>query len=70
MAHINECIPGTRAKVLHSGVARVNGKSGTIVEVSRIKRQASEPVRDLVTIDIAGHGEVVVAPGDLQILDG
>jgi hypothetical protein len=46
----------------------VVGKTGTIVEVSRIKRPPSGPLRDAVTVDVPGHGEVVVAPDDLSIV--
>jgi len=67
MCHINECVPGQEAKILRSGVARVIGKTGTIVEVSRIKRPPSAPLKDAVTVDVPGHGEVTVAPGDLEI---
>jgi hypothetical protein len=70
MAGINDCVPGRRAKVLRSGVARVQGKTGTIVEVSRIRRPTTGPLRDLVTVDIPGHGEVVAEPADLEILSG
>ena len=38
MLHIDDCVPGQRAKILRSGVARVVGKTGSIVEVSRIRR--------------------------------
>ena len=67
MSHINECVPGQEAKILRSGVARVIGKTGTIVEVSRIKRPPSGALKDAVTVDVPGHGEVVVAPGDLEV---
>jgi hypothetical protein len=67
MSHINECVPGQEAKILRSGVARVIGKTGTIVEVSRIKRPPSAPLKDAVTVDVPGHGEITVAPGDLEI---
>ncbi|HKT61893.1 MAG TPA: hypothetical protein VJQ46_17680 [Gemmatimonadales bacterium] len=68
MSHINDCVPGYQAKILRSGVARVVGKTGTIVEVSRIKRPPTEALRDAVTVDVPGHGEVVVAPDDLSIV--
>jgi hypothetical protein len=68
MAGINDCVPGRRATVVRSGVARVQGKIGTIVEVSRIKRPSTAPLRDSVTVDIPGHGEVVVSPSDLEVL--
>ncbi len=67
MSHINDCVPGQPAKILRSGVARVVGKTGTIVEVSRIKRPPSAPRKDAVTVDVPGHGEITVAPGDLEI---
>ncbi|MDX2194478.1 MAG: hypothetical protein NW201_14125 [Gemmatimonadales bacterium] len=66
MAHINDCIPGRSAKLLASGVARVTGKSGTIVEVVRTKR-GSDALEDRVTVDVPGHGEIVVGPADLEI---
>lgn len=68
MAHIDQCIPGTQARIISSGVQRVNGKSGYIVEVSRIKRKPLDPLRDRITIDVPGHGDVVLAPEDLEIL--
>jgi hypothetical protein len=68
MSHINDCVPGQQARILRSGVARVVGKTGTIVEVSRIKRPPSAPLKDAVTVDVPGHGEVAVAPGDLEIV--
>jgi hypothetical protein len=67
MAHINDCVPGARAKILRSGVARVVGKTGVIVEVSRTRRPPTGPLQDLITVDVPGHGEVGVAPGDLEI---
>jgi hypothetical protein len=67
MADINDCVPGRRVTVVRSGVARVKGKAGTIVEVSRIKRPATAPLQDSVTVDIPGHGEIVVTPGDLEM---
>ncbi len=33
MAEINDCVPGRQVRVLRAGVARVVGKTGTIVEV-------------------------------------
>ncbi len=65
---INDCIPGHRAKVLTSGVARVRGKVGVIVEVSRVRRPPSAPLEERVTIEVPGHGEVVLAPADLEIV--
>ncbi len=70
MAHINDCVPGVTAKVLRSGVARVQGRSGTIVEISRVRRPATAPLVDRVTVDVPGHGEIVVAPADLEIVGG
>jgi hypothetical protein len=46
----------------------VVGKTGTIVEVSRIKRPPDSSLRDAVTVDVPGHGEVTVAPGDVEIV--
>jgi hypothetical protein len=68
MAHIDECVPGRQARVRQGGVARVAGKTGTIVEVSRIRRPPSGPLRDRVTLDVPGHGEVAFSPGDLDVL--
>lgn len=67
MAHINDCVPGVNARITQSGVTRVMGKVGLIVEVSRVKRGPG-PVRDQVTVDVPGHGEVVVSPDDLDIV--
>ncbi|HUF35484.1 MAG TPA: hypothetical protein VMN37_06010 [Gemmatimonadales bacterium] len=67
MAHINDCVPGSQARIVRSGVARVVGKTGAIVEVSRIRRPSSGPLKDQVTVDVPGHGEVVVAPADLEM---
>ena len=68
MAEINDCVPGRRARVLQTGVARVAGKTGTIVELSRTRRPASGSLRDRVTVDIPGHGEVALGPADIEIL--
>ena len=70
MAHIDQCVPGLEARILSSGVPRVKGKAGRIVEVSRIKRRPEDPLRDRITVDVPGHGDVVVAPEDLEILAG
>jgi hypothetical protein len=67
VAHINDCVPGREAKILQCGVRRVIGKVGAIVEVSRVKRTADEPLRDIVTVDVPGHGPVAVAPADIEI---
>jgi hypothetical protein len=67
MSHINDCIPGQQARILRSGVARVVGKTGTIVEVSRIRRPPTGPLKDAVTVDVPGHGEIAVSPADLEI---
>ncbi len=67
MAHIDECIPGTAARIIGSGVPRVKGKTGVIVEVSRIKRKPSDPLLDRITVDVPGHGDVVVGPADLEV---
>jgi hypothetical protein len=68
MSHINDCIPGQQAKILRSGVARVVGKTGIIVEVSRIRRPPTGPLKDAVTVDVPGHGEIAVSPADLEIV--
>jgi hypothetical protein len=68
MSHINDCVPGQQAKILRSGVARVVGKVGSIVEVSRIRRPPTGPLKDSVTVDVPGHGEVALSPGDLEIV--
>lgn len=70
MAHINDCVPGVQAKILRAGVARVVGKTGVIVEVSRTRRPPTGPLRDQVTVDVPGHGEVAIAPADVEIAAG
>jgi hypothetical protein len=49
-------------------VARVAGKTGTIVEVSRTRRPPTGPLRDRVTLDVPGHGEVAFNPADIEVL--
>ena len=68
MAEINDCIPGRQARVLRAGVARVVGKTGVIVEVSRIRRPVTGPLQDRVTVDVPGHGEIGLGPGDIEVL--
>ena len=68
MSHIDECVPGQQAKILRSGVARVVGKVGSIVEVSRIRRPPTGPLKDSVTVDVPGHGEIAVSPADVEIV--
>jgi len=68
MSHINDCVPGVEVKILRSGVARVVGKTGTVVEVSRVRRPATGPLQDKVTVDVPGHGEVAVTPADVELI--
>ena len=68
MAEINDCIPGREARVLRAGVARVVGKTGVIVEVSRIRRPVTGPLQDRVTVDVPGHGEIGLSPADIEVL--
>ena len=68
MTDINDCVPGRLVRVLQTGVARVVGKTGTIVEVSRIRRPPSGPLRERVTVDVPGHGEVGLGPADIEVL--
>jgi hypothetical protein len=68
MAIIDDCVPGRLARVLHAGVPRVEGKTGTIVEVSRTRRPPTGPLRDRVTLDVPGHGEVALSPADIEVL--
>ena len=70
MAHVDRCIPGTTVRIVKTGVPRVSGKTGTIVEVSRIQRRPRDPLIDRITVEVEGHGDVVVAPGDVDIVDG
>jgi len=68
MTDINDCVPGRQVRVLQAGVPRVAGKTGIIVEVSRIRRPPSGPLRERVTIDVPGHGEVGLSPADVEVL--
>ncbi|MBP6670034.1 MAG: hypothetical protein KA180_11355 [Gemmatimonadales bacterium] len=68
MAHIDQCIPGAQARILSTGVPRVKGRTGMIVEVSRVRRKLADPLQDRVTVDVPGHGDVVVSPGDIEIV--
>jgi hypothetical protein len=68
MANINDCVPGRQARVLQTGVARVTGKTGFIVEVSRVRRPPTGPLKDRVMVDVPGHGEVAVSPDDIEVL--
>jgi hypothetical protein len=70
MAEINDCVPGRQARVLRSGVARVVGKTGTIVELSRIRRPPTGPLQDRITVDVPGHGEIGLSPDDIEVLPG
>jgi len=68
MAHIDQCVPGLKARILATGVSRVKGKTGVIVEVSRVKRKPGDQLKDLITVDVPGHGDVVLKPEDLEIV--
>lgn len=70
MANVDDCVPGRSARVLQTGVARVAGKTGVIVEVSRTRRPPTGPLRDRVTLDVPGHGEVAFNPADIEVLPG
>jgi hypothetical protein len=68
MASFNDCVPGSLVRVLGSGVPRVRGKTGVLVEVSRSRRASTDPLVERVTVDIPGHGDVVLAPADVEIV--
>jgi hypothetical protein len=68
VAGFNECVPGLQVRVLNSAVPRVRGKTGLIVEVSRSRRTSTDPLVERVTVDIPGHGDVVLTPVDLELL--
>ncbi|MEO8031098.1 MAG: hypothetical protein ABJC74_10840 [Gemmatimonadota bacterium] len=68
MAKFNDCTPGASATITRSDVVRVVGKTGVIVEASRAKRGKTESMVERITIDIPGHGEIVVTPPDLELL--
>jgi hypothetical protein len=68
MANIEECVPGRRARVRRTGVARAAGKTGIIVEISRIARPPGGPIQDRVVVDIQGHGEIAVGPDDIELM--
>ena len=68
MANIDHCVPGRSARVLQTGVARVSGKTGVIVEVSRTRRPPTGPLRERITLDVPGHGEVAFSPADIEVL--
>lgn len=68
MAHIDRCIPGTTVRLVKSGVSRVAGKTGRIVEVSRIQRLPTDPLLDQITVEVEGHGDVVVSPADVDLV--
>lgn len=70
MATFNDCVPGSQVRVLNSGVPRVRGKTGMIVEAARSRRSSEEPLVERVTVDIPGHGDIVLAPVDVEILAG
>lgn len=70
MATFNDCIPGALVRVVNSGVSRVRGKTGTIVEAARSRRRPGDVLVERVTVDIPGHGDVVFAPADLEVLTG
>jgi len=70
VAEFNQCVPGIRVRVLDSAVPRVRGKTGVIVEAARSRRVASDPLVERVTVDIPGHGDVVLAPVDVEVLGG
>lgn len=69
MPEFNECVPGRPVRIRATAVQRVRGKRGVIVEVSRSRRASDDPMIERVTVDIEGHGDVVVAPADLELLE-
>ncbi|MEO8634816.1 MAG: hypothetical protein ABI587_06020 [Gemmatimonadales bacterium] len=68
MATFEECEPGRQARILKAHVPRVVGKVGTIVEVAREQRDSTRPTQHRVTVDVPGHGEVVVTPAELDLI--
>lgn len=64
---LDETLLGRQAKILESGVRRVVGRTGVIVEIALARRPPTGPVVQHVTVDVPGHGEVVLTRDQLEI---
>lgn len=58
---------GRQAKVLHSGVARVVGRTGVIVEIAHSRRPPTGSIQERLTLDVPGHGEIVLTPDQIEL---
>jgi hypothetical protein len=67
---LNDALLGRQAKILQSGVPRVVGRVGVIVEIAHSRRPPTGPVQERVTVDVPGHGEVVLQPAQVEVVAG
>jgi hypothetical protein len=67
---LNDALLGRQAKILQSGVPRVVGRVGVIVEIALVRRPPTSPVQERITVDVPGHGEVVLQPGQIEVQAG
>ena len=59
---------GRQVKILRSGVKRVAGRVGVVVEIAHVRRPPDSPLQIRVSVDIPGHGEVILDPADLEVV--
>jgi hypothetical protein len=67
---LNDGLLGRQAKILQSGVPRVVGRVGVIVEIAHARRPPTGPLQERITVDVPGHGEVVLQPAQVEVLAG
>jgi hypothetical protein len=65
---LDDDLLGREAKILDSGVSRVVGRVGVIVEIAHARRPPTGPVQERLTVDVPGHGEVVLRPNQVELL--
>jgi hypothetical protein len=67
---LNDALLGRQAKILQCGVPRVVGRAGAIVEIALSRRPPTGQVQQRITVDVPGHGEVVLEPAQIEVQAG
>jgi hypothetical protein len=57
-----------QVKILKSGVKRVVGRVGVVMEIAHARRPSDGPLQIRITVDVPGHGEVIVDPADIEVV--
>lgn len=64
----DDSLLGRQVKILKSGVKRVAGRVGVAVEIAHARRPPDGPIQVRVSVDVPGHGEVILDPTDIEVV--